>query len=266
MRQLLRSAADAVGLGRSASEAARLARYVHDRDVRRRNRLFAAACDEPLPPPRLVYLVGGVHDLEAYYSGGQAAVDEMTALLVRNGVRPRDLRRVLDFGCGCARLLRHWPNGQAALVGVDHDRRLIEWSRHAFPHVQFDVNALDSPLGYGDESFDLVYAVSVFTHLGDRAQLFWIRELRRVLATGGLLLLTLHGSSRLDQMTPGEQERFARGELVVKRGLHEGSNRCAAFHPERYVRNVLADGFEVLDFVTSGSIAFNQDVWLLRRD
>jgi SAM-dependent methyltransferase len=266
MKDRLRAAVDAVGLGQSASEAARVTRYARDRDVRRRNRFFAADCDAPLPPPRLVYLVGGVHDLEAYYRGGKAAVEAIMTLLVRNGFRPQDFRRVLDFGCGCARLLRHWPEGRTRLVGVDHDRRLIEWSRRAFPHVEFEVNALESPLAYDDESFDLVYAVSVFTHLGERAQLFWIRELRRVLTRGGLLLLTLHGRSRLDQMTPAEQKRFARGAVVVQRARHEGSNRCAAFHPEAYVRKVLAAGFEVLDFVPAGRIALNQDVWLLRRD
>jgi SAM-dependent methyltransferase len=189
----------------------------------------------------------------------------MLAMLARNGVRPQDLNRVLDFGCGCARLLRHWPDGHTKLAGVDHDPRLIEWSRQAFPHIEFELNSPESPLRFDDGSFDLAYAVSVFTHLGESAQMFWIRELRRVVAEDGLLLLTLHGSSLAGYMTDAERERFSRGELVVQRGRHEGSNRCAAYHPERYVRRVLADGFEVVDFVPGGRIALNQDVWLLRR-
>jgi hypothetical protein len=58
---------------------------------------------------------------------------------------------------------------------------------------------------------------------------------------------------------------FERGELVVHGGELEGSNYCAAFHPERYVREILAQGFEVLEFLPEGAEACGrQDTYLLK--
>jgi SAM-dependent methyltransferase len=48
-------------------------------------------------------------------------------------------------------------------------------------------------LPFPDDHFDLVFSSSVFTHIDERAQDFWLAELRRVTQPGGLLLLSVHG-------------------------------------------------------------------------
>jgi hypothetical protein len=60
-----------------------------------------------------------------------------------------------------------------------------------------------------------------------------------------------------------ETARFAAGELVVRGDEHAGSNDCAAFHPFAYVRDELAQGFELAEF-TAGTRGL-QDRYVLRR-
>ena len=54
--------------------------------------------------------------------------------------RSWDGKRALDFGCGSARVLRHFADeaGSAAFWGCDIDRASIEWDRaHLTPPFRF---------------------------------------------------------------------------------------------------------------------------------
>jgi hypothetical protein len=112
----------------------------------------------------------------------------------------------------------------------------------------------------------MVYALSVFTHLSEPLQFHWIGELARVLKPGGYLVVTTHGESYLDIMSPEEQELFHSGQLAVRGGSESGTSTCAAFHPPAYVREKLASGFEVVDFIPEGAKGNpHQDAFLLRK-
>ena len=144
--------------------------------------------------------------------------------------------------------------------------RAVEWCRANLPFARFEINRLDPPLEFEDESFDLVYALSVFTHLTDELQLAWRDELRRVLGPGGSLLLTTHGSSYVPRLDTSERKRFERGELVVRWGDVPGTNLCSAYHPERYLRETFARGFAFVELEPEGARGNpTQDLVLLRK-
>ncbi len=97
-----------------------------------------------------------------------------------------------------------------------------------------------------------------------------MEELTRVVRPGGLLLSTFHGRSRLEYMRmEGQYEQiapgFEAGELVVIASERAGSSECAAYHPERYIREVLARGLEILDFSPGGALDIQQDAVLFRK-
>ena len=77
--------------------------------------------------------------------------------------------RVLDFGCGAGRVLRHLiedVGDDGELHGVDIDRPSIDWLQaNASPPLHAATCGELPSLPYPDEHFDLVYAMSVFTHL-----------------------------------------------------------------------------------------------------
>jgi ubiquinone/menaquinone biosynthesis C-methylase UbiE len=120
-------------------------------------------------------------------------------------------------------------------------------------------------LKFPGNMFDLVYLISIFTHLEIETQKFWINELSRVLKPGGFLLFTYHGSNYHHLLPPEAHARASDGEIVVMQAEMEGSNACATFHSERSIRRALADRLEVVDFVPEGMVGAHQDIALLRK-
>jgi SAM-dependent methyltransferase len=215
----------------------------------------------PLPPRRLMVRVAGTADADWFLRGGRAGYGAIGAHVDLQAVRD-----VLDFGCGCGRVIRYFGEHSGGVFGSDVDRDAVAWCRDNLRFARFETNGLAPPLAFADESFDLVYALSVFTHLTDDLQLAWRDELRRVLRPGGRLLITTHGRSYRPRLDDGERERFERGELVVRWGEVAGSNLCSAYHPERYLRETFAQGFAFLELDAEGALGNpTQDLVLLQK-
>jgi ubiquinone/menaquinone biosynthesis C-methylase UbiE len=172
----------------------------------------------------------------------------------------------LDFGCGCGRVIRQWKRLRAAkLYGLDYNRHLIDWCRRNLSFGEFGVNASRSPLSFADGSMDFIYSISVFTHLTELNQRFWMDELIRVLRPGGYLLFTVHGISRLNELTSEQRRLFDAGNMVILRGQYSGTNFCGTYHPERYVRSVLCTGLRFVAFEPGGAQDANQDIFLMQK-
>ena len=219
-----------------------------------------------LPPARLVYLVQGTYGLGLFYAAGIRGAASIRAVLARNGLSMDSFRAVLDFGCGCGRVVRHWKSLTGPTIhGSDYNPRLIEYCRRALPFARFSVNQPASRLPYENGAFDFIYAISVFTHLDETTEDFWIGELRRVLEPGGHLLVTLIGTKRLHALTEAQRKQFERGERVAVNETSSGTNDCYVYHPESFVREKFGRTFTVVDFVVGGQQENQQDVLLVRR-
>jgi len=216
----------------------------------------------PLPPRRLMVRVAGTADADWFLRSGRASYDAIAEHVPLDRVGS-----VLDFGCGCGRVTRYWHDFDGSVAGSDVNEGAVEWCRRNLPFARFEVNELAPPLAFEAASFDLVYALSVFTHLTAELQLAWRDELRRALRPGGFLLLTTHGRSYLPRLAGAERERFERGELVVRWGDVPGTNLCSAHHPEPYLRDTFARGFEFLELEAEGARGNpTQDLVLLRKE
>jgi SAM-dependent methyltransferase len=225
----------------------------------------------PYPPPEMIRLVAGSTSPYRYYqrfiAGGARLRERIGALMAGAGAPLESLRSVLDFGCGCGRVMRHWrdPHGPR-MVGTDYNPYLIEWCRANLPFASFEVNGLGPGLPHPGGAFDLVYSYSVFTHLPEAMQRPWMEELVRVTRPGGHLFVTFHGESRAGALPAEEQRRFATGELVVLTPEERdwGTNSCNAYHPDSWVRDTLAAGLEVVAHVPADE-HLSQDSYLLSR-
>ena len=222
----------------------------------------------PVPPGFLVSLVAGTPDIGWFFTSGRLAAESIDQILKHNGIHMNQLHYILDFGCGCGRVIRHLralTGGK--LYGSDYDVKLIDWCRENLSSIgEFSANKFLPPLSYSAGSFDLIYGLSVFTHMAEGTQLAWVGEFARLLRSQGLLVFSTHGESYLNRLTRKERERFKSGELVVKRREYEGTNLCTAFHPPQYVERQLSRGFSVVDFRQAGARGNpDQDLYLLRR-
>jgi SAM-dependent methyltransferase len=151
----------------------------------------------PIPPPYLRFRVSGNYDVREFHRSGREGRDAFAAALERVGRSLDDQRAVLDFGVGCGRILR-WMEPYAdgtSFSGTDIDPWAVSWCRRHVHFASCTTNGAMPPLAHDDESFDLVYSHSVFTHLDRQHQSAWLTELRRVLRPGGIALLTVHGEA-----------------------------------------------------------------------
>ncbi len=138
-------------------------------------------------------------------------------LLGAAGYQFADFDRILDFGCGVGRLLQALNlsrrEGQE-LCGCDVNEACATWCRENLDFATVLHTALEPPLPYPEDSFDLVTAISVFTHLSRPLQVAWARELIRVLRPGGVAFITSCGLGLLADVL-AINEHWNRRELAL---------------------------------------------------
>jgi SAM-dependent methyltransferase len=223
----------------------------------------------PIPPPRLRLLVDNRSaDADHYLRVGRQMFDSICAAAADSGVAVEEMHAALDFGCGCGRVARHWSGLDGAeIYGCDYNPELVSWCEQSLPLMRTIRNELAPPTPYVSGSFDLIYALSVFTHLDERLQGAWIAEFRRLLRPGGLLVLSLLGSQLAGRLAPDERRHFERGELVVQRPRMAGRNLCTVYHPAAYVTGSLLADFEAVRGFDLGApeLPVLQDAYIARR-
>jgi methyltransferase family protein len=213
-----------------------------------------------LPDEDRRYRVIGDRDARGFLVSGATDYRRLDRALVEiTGRRMHDHARVLDWGVGCGRIARHFPPAHArALSGCDIDHDNVDWCRSHLPGT-FVASALIPPLPFPDEAFDLVYGISVFTHLREPMQLRWLAELSRITQPGAVLMMTTHGGTAIDFSRLGPDAyadtctRVARDGIVVSgtnsqldgHADHAGEY-VNVYHSEDYVRRTWGCYFDVL--------------------
>lgn len=234
----------------------------------------------PVPPADFIFLVNG-HRNEANFAVSRVAtVANIIELLAEAGVDYRKFRSVLDFGCGCGRVLAGWEHLISAgskLHGFDINSSLIKFCQENIPFATTATSDYFPPLPIADGSIDFAYAASVWTHLSLPASVQWAGEFARVIAPGGTALVSYHGSyfaPTLAQLSmEGSQQLEERGFYMHLHGTagdtFEGSNNYATFMTSAFVRQLFT-GFDILRIypgVSRGPNPFAsfQDIAVLRR-
>lgn len=235
----------------------------------------------PWPGEELVWRVSNGVDREAFFQSGQMSVNDLQLVLALVGRQLASYSSILDFGCGCGRIMLWLKDvaGSASLHGSDIDERAIAWCRENIPYAQFEANQPLPPLPYGDASFDLVFSNSVFTHIDESYQDRWLSELRRVTRPGGHLLLSVHGEPAF-QVYEENLRASGRDASAIRRELSLDGIAfirddafvggpfpdCyhSTFHAPWYLFEHWGRFLEILAVVAKGSLGF-QDLLLLRR-
>ena len=151
-----------------------------------------------------------------YFGSGYLEAREVLSAAENNGFDLSRLGSLLEFGCGSARVLRHFRAiSGLEISGADANPKAINWGRRNLPGITFRENALEPPLSFADTSFDLVYALSVFTHIPLEWQKPWLLEIKRILKPGGYLLCTVHGSNYFNQLNEHDRALLKQGNSVT---------------------------------------------------
>ncbi len=168
-----------------------------------------------------------------------------------------DGRQVLDFGCGAGRTLRHFLSeaDRDEFWGCDVDKPSIDWMRRELcPPLHVVHNGPAPPLPFDDGKFDLIWAVSVFTHLADTWSA-WMAELHRILAPDGILIATFMGPEMTELIAGEPWEGDDYGMEVLGYGESWDLGGPMVLHSPWWINAHWGRGFEIVRLDSDGFIA-----------
>jgi SAM-dependent methyltransferase len=220
----------------------------------------------PLPPAGLRQKVSRRSDRHEFLEVGKAGSLAIRDALEQSRSSSETYPRWLDFGCGPGRLARHLLQLDVVreFLGVDVDAEAIAWNQDHLKGVYQTIEA-EPPTELPSNLFDVVVAVSVFTHLSENSQLRWLREMHRVLRPGGVLIASTHSPgltfTRPDLTSAQHEELQVRGFLFAR---GNGSfNEDSAFHSRTYLLDTWGRLMGMLRFENSGMAGYQDlSVWV----
>jgi SAM-dependent methyltransferase len=219
--------------------------------------------DIAVPPPDIIFLTQGHREPEVYLRSVPRGVYKLKQVLADVGIPFESMRTILDFGCGSGRLIRglYADDPTREIYGADYNEELITWAKQNLPQgITFIKNEFAPPLPVEDQKFDLVYLVSVFTHLPLESQYKWLSEFKRILKSNGILVISLHGMAYLyefrrngsesyeDLMTTGYASIYSGSDAAA------GSNQFFTAHMPEYACAALFKDWNILAALPGGKL------------
>jgi len=243
--------------------------YVESFRNRRINRSFRKNNPEvKLPPDYLIYEAFALNYRKYYTDSIDTA-----QWLVNHLAKHTEIRNkiILDWGCGPGRIIRHLPvvagNG-CEYYGTDYNASSINWCSENIPGIHFNNNTLEAKLPYSENFFDIIYGISIFTHLSEQMHRDWYAELLRILKPGGIMLLTTQGKNFEIKLTENELEQYQQGKLIVRGNVKEGHRTFSAFHPQAFIHQLFS-GAVILEHLVplpEKNKGLPQDIWIIQKN
>jgi SAM-dependent methyltransferase len=99
---------------------------------------------------------------------------------------------VCDMGCGPGQVARYLHDKGVHVCGVDLSEAMVERARELHPGIAFRQGNMLALVESGDESYGGIAAFYSIIHVPRAKVVEALRELKRVLRPGGVLLLAFH--------------------------------------------------------------------------
>jgi SAM-dependent methyltransferase len=182
------------------------------------------------------------------YEAGERLTSQMLAIVEQSGFSFAGRGRILDFGCGDGRLIRHLHHlaERWEIWGADISADRIYWcSENLSPPFNFVVNTKAPHLPFKDGSFDFIFCGSLFTHIDDLAKA-WLLELHRLLSPDGRLYVTIHDKHTKALFDSPEMASFPTQRNLSRQEIYRGAGE--SFGMMTVGRDHLSQVFYDLDF------------------
>ncbi|WP_165364141.1 MULTISPECIES: class I SAM-dependent methyltransferase [Rhodoplanes] len=229
----------------------------------------------PVPPDELIVTSVGAPDAKTFLATGEADKHQIVKALTSAGLDMGggDLR-VLDWGCGCGRIARHWKSHSPSVDfhGCDINRQVVGWCRDNLGFGSFMDCGVKPPLPFPDSHFDVVYGISVLTHLTFETQYLWMCELWRILKPGGRAVLTICGPSLLPMWLPnigGENAKRTQTVLIDEQiflctSSEDGPNSTGTMETAHVFETIFSP-FRILQYQPRSGLMGIQDTYVVSK-
>ncbi|MGK7923116.1 MAG: methyltransferase, partial [Trichodesmium sp.] len=258
-----------------------LVKIINNFNLERVVKIFAVKSILLFPPKHLLLRISGNPSPKAFIN----SFDDLR-YTVKNYLQTAELNfnqfeNILDFGCGVGRYLMAFEPEllpHQKLFGCDVFAECAEWCQENIEFATVKNNNIQPPLPFENNQFDLINAISVFTHLSLDLQHLWAWDIYRVLRPGGILFMTLHGP----QFFPIIYDIFRSGNAhqaemysIGEEGLFlyldhqgevdgQGQHTIAAVHTPAAYQEIFSMFKHIKRFPQS-NLANGQDLYILQK-
>lgn len=161
----------------------------------------------------------------------------------------REVKRVLDLGCGHGRHVIMFAEQGYEVFGIDISEVAIsfarEWVQRLQLHADLRVGTVVT-LPYDNEFFDLVVSHGVLDHVYAEEAEKAVEEVHRVLRSNGLFYVDLISTLESGY---GQGTEVAKNTYIVPEGVEAGVPQ--RFFELEHIRDLLEARFAILDVVLS---------------
>ncbi|MEM6838158.1 MAG: class I SAM-dependent methyltransferase [Cyanobacteria bacterium P01_C01_bin.120] len=223
--------------------------------------------------------VGNHYRIDTFLASGLRCYEPLKKAIETYQNRSFQELQVLDFGAGCGRTLQFSCKDFKKIWATDIDTEAIDFIVQHYPEINASCNSYDPPTKYKENYFDIIYSVSIWTHIPPDNQEIWLSEVQRILKPSGLALITFLGENCLQsesfnqsyglKLTP--HSLIEKGlvyveypKIIKKNSISQTEySYGVTYHSNEYIRKVWAQWFDVLD-IQQGVIDNLQNLVVLK--
>jgi len=188
---------------------------------------------------------------------------------------------ILDFGCSTGRVIRNLYSAyEFNAFGCDPREESIKFNKQNFKNINWFQNNEAPPIQDNHSlKFDMVFAISVWSHFSSKLALKWFNEFSKLMNKKGRIIFTTHGTRSvyhfhhtLKKMS--EEKALERLKVLRDGGFHympypsggdlDNKHWGMAFISREWLESSIGDDWMIVNCLP-GMAMENQDVYVLER-
>jgi SAM-dependent methyltransferase len=223
-------------------------------------------------------------DWEKYKARSTRIADLVTSKISEFEVGTDASSNILDWGSalgGASIVLSE--RFDATVYAADLDKHSMRWLSNNCPEIRTQALDPEGALPFVDGLFDLVFGISVFTHIPERLTKFYIDELARTIKPGGIMLQSFHGYHNVENVAKGPKEKglypsdvsslkdagvYFKSYSAEELSLMDFTSKTEygiATHSKEYLLDAFGSHFDVLSIDEGQRPLVTQDLYVFRK-
>ncbi len=236
---------------------------------KKKNRKFRKANPGLIIPPDYFLYETYKLDYESFFKDGECTAREIiewTEKYLEPGPK-----KILDWGCGVSRIAMHinkFTDTYTSVHACDISEQMISFNKKSYSNISYSQVLYSPPTNYGNGSFDLIYGLSIFTHIEADMQDKWFKEMYRILNNHGVFLFTTHGMFFYPKLLDKEKQLLVLKGVFSKEYQKKGHRMMSTYNSHAALSKLLEKYFEILEFhdgTVDQTKTGGQDLWIVRK-
>ncbi len=140
--------------------------------------------------------------------------------------KEKEIKRVLDLGCGTGRHLIFLSKKGFEVYGMDASPKALEmaskWLIEENEKAELHLDRIEHKFPYEDKFFDAIISIQVIHHNLMKDIIFTVREIERILKKDGVIFLTFPVLGTGSKLEKWELKEIEKGTYIPQKGQEKG--------------------------------------------